>query len=63
MKKIRISRAKFENSVYLALNVINIATYLMVLAASIVKANQGTLADIIQAIYCTYEKETLFLPY
>ncbi|KAG2232665.1 hypothetical protein INT48_006844 [Thamnidium elegans] len=53
MKHIRISRAKFENIAYLTLNVINISTYLMVFAASIVKANQGTLADIIQAIYCT----------
>lgn len=53
MKKIRISRAKFENLAYLALNIVNMMTYLMVFAASIMKAKQGSLADIIQAIYCT----------
>jgi hypothetical protein len=49
----RISRAKFENIAYLTLNIINIATYLMIFAASILKAKEGSLADIIQAIYCT----------
>ncbi|KAG2196585.1 hypothetical protein INT47_004888 [Mucor saturninus] len=53
MKKIRISRAKFENLAYLALNIVNIMTYLMVFAASIMKAKEGSFADIIQAIYCT----------
>jgi len=49
----RISRAKFENIAYLTLNAVNMATYLMVFAASITKAKQGRLAEIIQAIYCT----------
>ncbi|GAN11523.1 hypothetical protein MAM1_0662d11087 [Mucor ambiguus] len=49
----RISRAKFENIAYLALNAVNMVTYLMVFAASITKAKQGRLAEIIQAIYCT----------
>lgn len=53
MKKIRISRAKFENIAYLALNIITMMTYGMVFAASIMKANQGSFADIIQAMYCT----------
>ncbi|KAK4510753.1 Ion_trans domain-containing protein [Mucor velutinosus] len=49
----RISRAKFENIAYLTLNVVNMVTYLMVFAASITKAKQGRLAEIIEAIYCT----------
>jgi hypothetical protein len=54
MKKIRrISRAKFENIAYLTLNIVNMITFLMVFAASILKAKEGTLADIIQSIYCT----------
>lgn len=53
MKKLRISRAKFENISYLTFNGVNIITYFMVSVASILKAKQGTLADIIQAIYCT----------
>ncbi|KAI8069049.1 COPI associated protein-domain-containing protein, partial [Gilbertella persicaria] len=55
MKKIRkrISRAKFENIAYLALNVFNMITFSMVFAASITKANQSRLSEIIQAIYCT----------
>ncbi|KAI8637020.1 COPI associated protein-domain-containing protein [Parasitella parasitica] len=54
MKKIpRISRAKFENIAYLTLNAVNMVTYLMVFAASITKAKEGGLVEIIQAIYCT----------
>lgn len=53
MKTIRISRAKFENLAYLALNLVNMVTYVMVFAASIMKAKGGSFADIIQAIYCT----------
>lgn len=52
-KNPRISRAKFENIAYLTLNVVNMIVYLMVFAASIVKGNEGTLAEIIQAIFCT----------
>jgi hypothetical protein len=51
--KTKISRAKFENIAYLTLNVVNMIVFLMVFAASIVKAKEGTLAEIIQAIYCT----------
>lgn len=58
MKKIpRISRAKFENIAYLTLNAVNMITYLMVFAASITKAKEGRLAEIIQAIYCTQVKK------
>jgi hypothetical protein len=58
MKKIpRISRAKFENIAYLTLNAVNMITYLMVFAASITKAKEGGLAEIIQAIYCTQVKK------
>lgn len=48
----RISRAKFENLAYLLLNVANITLYIMVLSGSILKASGGSLADIIQSIYC-----------
>lgn len=54
MKKIkRVSRAKFENIAYLTSNIVNMAIYIMVFVASILKAKEGSLADIIQAIYCT----------
>jgi hypothetical protein len=54
MKKIKpISRAKFENIAYLTMNIANIAVYLLLFSAFVVKAKDGTLADIVQAIYCT----------
>ncbi|KAL0140924.1 hypothetical protein V8B55DRAFT_1333806 [Mucor lusitanicus] len=56
----RISRAKFENIAYLTLNAVNMATYLMVFAASITKAKQGRLAEIIQAIYCTQSANVVY---
>ncbi|RCI06271.1 hypothetical protein CU098_008857 [Rhizopus stolonifer] len=49
----QISRAKFENMAYLVLNIANVAVYLLVFSGSVLKAKGGTLADIIQSIYCS----------
>ncbi|KAI9486649.1 MAG: COPI associated protein-domain-containing protein [Benjaminiella poitrasii] len=61
-KPLRISRAKFENITYLTFNIVNIIAYLLVFIASITKAQkEGTIAEIIQAIYCTMITSFLML--
>ncbi|KAI8342372.1 hypothetical protein BC941DRAFT_466043 [Chlamydoabsidia padenii] len=46
---------RIQNIAFLSLGIINAIVYILVFAASIIKAIDGKLGEIIQAIYCCLE--------